>query len=218
MTQNHSHDFEVVLAVHSSDVPHHDLVIVRPRCDGKDEQVRPNTRSSLYYKRNPRLTEEEVPLLLVEADDGHRLAAGSELPVGHVVSGVDQLDQPPLSTSCQDAAALGRGLASIGHQHCGPGQGEELLGTRTRSIKHLQRTRSDSDKHSSQFDTRTGANLAGNFVLLHHHSGLTVNHAERVSTTGSDQTASAICTCSRETQCVTHLAHHVKASGTLRYT
>ena len=73
------------------------------------------------------LTEEEVSLLVVEAQHGQRLAAGSELPVGHVVPGVDQFDQSSLSTGRQDAAVLRRGPASPGHQHRGPGQREELL-------------------------------------------------------------------------------------------
>lgn len=172
-------------------------------------------------QKKPRLTEEEVSLLLVEADHGQRPAAGSELPVGHVVSGVDQLDQPSLPTGCQDAAALGRGFASTGHQHGGPGQGEELLVTRTSNMKHLQLTRSETKPILTNTGRqRNGANLAGNFVLLHHHSSFTVNHTERVSTTGSDQTASTFCTCSRETQRAsgyTFSSDHVKASGTLRY-
>lgn len=65
--------------------------------------------------------------MVVEADNGQRLAAGPELPVGHVVSGVDQFDQSSLPTSCQDAAVLSRGATAPGHQHCGPGQGEEIL-------------------------------------------------------------------------------------------
>lgn len=73
------------------------------------------------------LTEEEVSLVVVEAEDGQRLAAGSKFPVGHVVSGVDQFDQSSLPAGCQNAAVLSRGAASPGHQHRGPGQGEELL-------------------------------------------------------------------------------------------
>lgn len=73
------------------------------------------------------LTEEEVCLLVAEAEDGQRLAARSELPVGHVVSGMDQFDQASLPAGCQDAAVLSRGLSPPGHQHGGPGQGEELL-------------------------------------------------------------------------------------------
>lgn len=65
--------------------------------------------------------------MVVEAQDGQRLAAGSELPVGHIVSGMDQFDQSSLPSSCQDAAVLSRGPASSGHQHRGPGQREELL-------------------------------------------------------------------------------------------
>lgn len=65
--------------------------------------------------------------MVVEAEDRQRLAAGPELPVGHVVSGVDQFDQSPLPTSRQNAAVLSRGPASSGHQHSGPGEGEELL-------------------------------------------------------------------------------------------
>lgn len=65
--------------------------------------------------------------MVVEAEDRQGFAAGSELPVGHVVSRVDQFDQSSLSTSCQNAAMLSRGPSSPGHQHCGPGQREELL-------------------------------------------------------------------------------------------
>lgn len=65
--------------------------------------------------------------MMVEAEDGQRLAAGSELPVGHVVSGMDQFDQSSLPTGCQDAAVLSRGAAPPGHQHGGPGEREKLL-------------------------------------------------------------------------------------------
>lgn len=82
----------------------------------------------LMCEMRTRLTEEEVALLVVEAEDRQRLAAGSELAVGHVVPGVDQFDHTPLAASCQDAAGLScRRLVSSGHQHSGPGQGEELL-------------------------------------------------------------------------------------------
>lgn len=52
------------------------------------------------------LTEEEVPLVVVEAEDRERLAARSELPVGHIVSGVDQFDQSSFPTSSQNTAVL----------------------------------------------------------------------------------------------------------------
>lgn len=52
------------------------------------------------------LTEQEVSLLVAEAEDGQRLATGSELPVGHVVPGMDQFDQSSLPAGCQDAAVL----------------------------------------------------------------------------------------------------------------
>lgn len=64
--------------------------------------------------------------MVVEAEDRERLAARSELPVGHVVSGVDEFDQSPFPTSSQNTAVLSRSFTS-GHQHCGPGQREELL-------------------------------------------------------------------------------------------
>lgn len=66
---------------------------------------RPSPKTQICEK-SPRLTEEEVSLLVVEAQDRQRLAAGPELPVGHVVPGVDQFDQAFLPTSCQNAAVL----------------------------------------------------------------------------------------------------------------
>lgn len=45
------------------------------------------------------------------------------------------------------------------------------------------------------FKRINGANLAGDFVLLHHHPGFTVDHTERVSTAGSNQTASSTSAC-----------------------
>lgn len=84
--------------------------------------------SLLMRDMRTRLTEEEVALLVVEAEDRQHLAAGSELAVGHVVPRVDQFDHTPPPASCQDAAGLSRRrLVSSGHQHGGPGQGEELL-------------------------------------------------------------------------------------------
>lgn len=78
--------------------------------------------------------------MVVEAEDGQRLATGSELPVGYVISWVHQFDQSSLSACRQDAAVLGRGPAPSGHQHRGPGQREELLQTQTQttSDKHLK--------------------------------------------------------------------------------
>lgn len=80
---------------------------------------------------DPVLTEEQVSLLVVEAEDRQRLSAGFELPVGHVVSGMDQFDHTSLPTSCKNAAVLSGGFVSSEHQHRGPGQREELLQTHT---------------------------------------------------------------------------------------
>lgn len=74
-----------------------------------------------------KLTEQKVSLLVVEAEDSERLPAGSELAVGHVVSGMNQFDESSLPTSSQNAAELSCCLSSAGHLHRGPGQGEELL-------------------------------------------------------------------------------------------
>lgn len=64
---------------------------------------------------------------MVEAEDSERLPAGSELAVGHVVSGMNQFDESSLPTSSQNAAELSCCRSSAGHLHRGPGQGEELL-------------------------------------------------------------------------------------------
>lgn len=73
------------------------------------------------------LTEQEVPLSLVKAEDRQGLAAHSELPVRKVFPGVDEFDHAPLPAGSQDTAELSGALISSGHQHCRPGQGEELL-------------------------------------------------------------------------------------------
>lgn len=64
-----------------------------------------------------RLTEQEVALSLMEAEDRQGLAACSELPVRQVVPRVDQFDHAPFPTGGQDAAELSGGLISSGHQH-----------------------------------------------------------------------------------------------------
>lgn len=64
---------------------------------------------------------------MVKAENGQRLPAGSELAVRHVVPGVDQFDESSLPAGGKNAAGLRWSAASSGHQHGGPGQGEELL-------------------------------------------------------------------------------------------
>lgn len=64
---------------------------------------------------------------MVEAEGRQRLPAGSELAVRQVVPGMDQLDNPSLPAGGENAAGLRWSAASSGHQHGGPGQGEELL-------------------------------------------------------------------------------------------
>lgn len=73
------------------------------------------------------LTEQEVSLSLVKAEDRQGLAAGSELPVRKVFPWVDQLDQAPFPAGGQDTAELSGAPVSSGHGHRRPGQREELL-------------------------------------------------------------------------------------------
>lgn len=83
------------------------LLSYDPAAGEKGNQVNPITCPKHLLQGWKRLlTEEEVSLTVVEAQDGQRLAAGSELPVGHVVPGVDQFDQSSLPTSRQNAAVL----------------------------------------------------------------------------------------------------------------
>lgn len=107
--------------------------------------------------------------MVAEAERRQRLAAGSELPVGHVVPGVDQFDQSSLPTSCQNAAVLSRGPASPGHQHRGPGQGEELLSRGSR-YKQLQtnKLKLGCEYSVSSIHTQHFPNIRSS--RLHHHS------------------------------------------------
>lgn len=73
------------------------------------------------------LTEQEVSLALVKAEDRQGLAARSELPVRKVFPWVDQFDQAPFPAGSQDTAELSGALISSGHRHRRPGQREELL-------------------------------------------------------------------------------------------
>ena len=80
------------------------------------------------------LSEQEVALPGAEPQGGQGLAAGSELSVGHVGLGVDQLHQAPLPPRSQDAAGPRRRSVVPGHLHRGPAQAEEFLHTHTHTV------------------------------------------------------------------------------------
>lgn len=61
---------------------------------------------SFLVLQSVKLTEKKVFLLLVEAENRKSFAAGSELAVGHVVSGMDEFYDSSLPSGSQNGAGL----------------------------------------------------------------------------------------------------------------